>query len=59
MTLEQWKYGNPLDVLVEQEARSCKGCRHLDHVRIVGEMVLVCKKGKNPIKRCKKYQEEE
>ena len=59
MTLEQWKYGNPLDVLVEQEARSCKGCKHLDAIRIAGQLVQVCNKGKKPFKKCPKYREAE
>ena len=59
MILEHWKYRDPLEGLIEQESRSCKGCKHLDAIRIAGQLVQVCKKGKNPIKRCKKYQEEE
>ena len=59
MILEHWKYRDPLEGLIAQEARSCKGCKHLDAIRIVGQLVQVCDKGKNPIKKCPKYREAE
>ena len=59
MILEHWKYRDPLEGLIAQESRSCKGCKHLDAIRIAGQLVQVCNKGKKPIKKCPKYQEAE
>ena len=59
MILEHWKYRDPLEGLIAQESRSCKGCKHLNDVRIAGQLVQVCDKGKKPIKKCPKYREAE
>ena len=59
MILEHWKYRDPLEGLIAQESRSCKGCKHLNAVRIAGQLVQVCDKGKKPIKKCPKYREAE
>ncbi|MDB6119307.1 MAG: hypothetical protein JWO08_3088 [Verrucomicrobiaceae bacterium] len=61
--LEQHKYRNPLDVLIEEESRTCKGCGHEHSEKLWGQLYTVCKKvlpnGKRRHhgKRCKDYQE--
>ena len=59
MTLESWKFRDPAEVVERIESQSCKGCKHLDAIRIAGQLVQVCNKGKKPIKKCPKYQEAE
>lgn len=53
--LRRGMYRDPLDILIEQEQRTCKGCKH--KVKIWG--VEVCAKpggrGNKAIRRCKDY----
>ena len=48
---------NPLDQLLEQEARSCKGCKHLEQAWGRQLCMISMQKEKQELKRCKKYQE--
>ncbi len=63
MTLEQHKYRNPLDVLIEEEQRTCKGCVHEVDFHGFGKIIWICidknNKGlrRNHGKRCKNYTE--
>lgn len=52
---EQWRYRNPLDILLASEARSCKGCAHVD----VAFDRQFCSKGKKYGRRCAAYQEKQ
>jgi len=55
MTLEQWRFQNPLDILLASEARSCKGCAHS---AVVFDRQY-CGKGKKHGRRCGAYQEKQ
>lgn len=51
MTLEQWRFGNPLDILISSESRSCKGCQHA----AVAFDRQYCGKGKKYGRQCAQY----
>lgn len=55
MTLEQWRFQNPLEILLANEARSCKGCTHS---AVVFDRQY-CGKGKKHGRRCGAYQEKQ
>lgn len=49
---------NPLDILLAEEARTCKGCRHRIIIRAWGSDLIRCDKEQQRFpKRCKLYQE--
>lgn len=39
-------YRDPLDVLIEQESRTCKGCKWLARFVVFGEPKMVCDKNR-------------
>jgi hypothetical protein len=47
------RYGDPLEVLIREEAATCRGCVH--EVAILGR--IACDKGKRHGNRCKFYIE--
>lgn len=57
-------YRNPLEILLSEEARTCKGCASEHTETIWGTPITICTakddKGKrrNHGRRCKAYQEE-
>lgn len=53
MTLERWRYGDPLDILIAAESGTCKGCVHA----AVAFDRRYCDKGKKYGKRCGQYSE--
>lgn len=53
MTLERWRYGDPLTILLQKEASTCKGCAHA----AVAFDRRYCDKGKKYGKRCGQYRE--
>ena len=53
MTLENWRYGDPLAILIAAENRGCKGCQHA----AVAFDRRYCSKGKKYGKRCGQYTE--
>jgi hypothetical protein len=61
--LAQHRYKNPLDVLIEEESRTCRGCQYEHKASAFGSIVVICTKlndqGKrrNYGKRCKNYKE--
>lgn len=55
MTLEQWRFRDPLAILLDAEARSCKGCTH----SAVAFDRQYCGKGKKHGRRCGAYQEKQ
>lgn len=59
MALERWQYGNPLDILIQREARTCKGCAHKLVLIVMGDKLEACSKGKKKMVRCKLYKESE
>ncbi len=48
---------NPLDHLIEQENRTCKGCIHLEQAWGRQLCMIAVQKEKQQLTRCKKYQE--
>lgn len=57
MILPSRDYRDPLTVLIERENGTCKGCAHVETVRVFGEDALICHKHRKPVKRCKHYEE--
>ena len=55
--LRRFEYGDPAKVYEQREARTCKGCIHLDHWTMGGKKIDLCTKGKKAGKRCKFYRE--
>lgn len=65
MAFERFAYGNPLQILLMIEARTCKGCKFEIKDVCFGKTVKACsyilKDGKNRVhkdKRCKYYRDE-
>lgn len=52
-------YRDPLEILIEREGKTCKGCRHLSVVVILGDRREMCAKGKKTAKKCPLYKESE
>ncbi len=46
-------------VYERKEARTCKGCRHLNKFTFAGTPMEVCEKGRKTLKRCENYRERE
>jgi hypothetical protein len=61
--LDHYKYGNPLDVLIAEENKTCRGCQYEHKASAFGSIVVICTKqndqGKRRQhgKRCKNYKE--
>jgi len=51
------RYRDPAEVYEREEEQTCKGCGHIEKVRLFGDDVLICHKHKKPVKRCKHYEE--
>ena len=56
MTLPSRLYRNPLDTIIADEQRTCKGCRHLVKYIVCGEPKMICERGRK--KRNDKCYEE-
>lgn len=48
---------DPLDILIENERRTCKGCAHLIVERVFGEDHKFCTKRRQAGQRCSMYKE--
>lgn len=59
MTLRSFEYLDPLRILEIRESGTCKGCEHLRTVTILNDKLNMCELGRNPIKRCGKYKEQD
>lgn len=59
MILEHWKYRDPLEGLIAQESRSCKGCKHLAELwgAQYCEAGHAKKHGSDNMRRCANYRE--
>lgn len=57
MALPMYLYRNPLDVLLNAESRTCKGCVHLTSLWTVKACGLNPKKSGDKLKRCKRYKD--
>ena len=61
MTLEQRMYRDPLTVLLDEEARTCRGCSHEHQATVFGNQMTICikkmsnGKRRDHGKRCKDY----
>ena len=55
MTLESWKYRDPMESAIRAEATSCKGCANEITERMFGEVVMLCRKDKKHGIRCNRY----
>lgn len=60
MAFEQRQYRDPLQVLLDAEAKTCKGCVHEMRIDAWEKKVWICKlKSKKHGNRCKFYAEAE
>lgn len=59
MALPMHLYKDPLQILIERESRSCKGCTYFFTERVFGEEKRFCKKRKVPDRKCSNYREVE
>ena len=50
-------YRNPLEILLAEEARTCKGCQHEEVVFVVGQQNKICANGKKHGNKCRSYSE--
>lgn len=58
MAFPKGYYGDPLKRLLDEEAKTCKGCAFEESVKLFGGVSMrYCSKGKKHGKRCKGYQE--
>lgn len=57
--LPRGMYRDPLDILIEQESRTCKGCAHIETMVVFGERVMNCNKAKKVGIKCRQYKESE
>ena len=48
---------DPLDILIREEGRTCKGCIHLEQAWQVQLCMIGMQKTKKELTRCKKYKE--
>lgn len=70
MALDRYRYGDPLEIIIRDEGRTCKGCVHLVHEKWFGAFVDTCAKkvpkkerpwseGKKVLAKCNRYKETE
>lgn len=56
----QRDYGrDPLDILIEREERTCKGCAFERKERVFDVKIKICAKGRRHGKKCTNYKERE
>lgn len=56
MTLEQSRYGDPLEILLRDEAQSCKTCEHYSKLTMFGSVYAICDLKKPVGKQCKSFK---
>lgn len=56
---ESGRYRDPLDQMIRQEEKTCKGCRHEGWVEVGEKRIKVCKIKTKHGSRCKSYEERE
>lgn len=59
MALDWFRYRDPLQVLLIEEGKTCKGCKFEKTERLFGERTCTCTKRRKHGKRCKVYQDQE
>lgn len=47
---------DPLDIILEREAKTCKGCKHADSLMVFGKTYEACNKGRKK-RNAKCYEE--
>lgn len=58
MTLPSNRYRDPLKVVIDDESRTCKGCKNWVKYVVCGEPKMICEKGKkNAGHQMKCYEE--
>jgi len=59
MTLETWECKNPETVAIRREARTCRGCRHIESVKYLGSVHAVCRlfPQRSLERKCRSYAE--
>ena len=70
MALDRYRYGDPLEIIIRDEGRTCKGCVHLVHEKWFCQFVDTCAKkvpkkvrpwseGEKGLAKCGRYKESE
>lgn len=63
MAVDAYRYRDPLEVLIREESRTCRGCAHVQRVAFMAghaaQVVSHCAKGKKYGQRCKHYKDTE
>ena len=54
--LERWEFGDPEQVAIRREEKSCKGCQSIETVIIFGSQHTICDDGSPKDRRCRKYK---
>ena len=55
MTIDTYRYRDPLDVVIRDEVRTCKGCTHRVTTIILGTEYHDCSKHAGRKNRCTSY----
>ena len=56
MVFESGRYRDPLDQMIRQEEKTCKGCRNEGWVEVGEKRVNICKLNKKHGRRCNTYE---
>lgn len=59
MTRQREYSRDPLDILIEREERTCKGCSYEKTERVFDVKIKICAKGRRYGKKCSNYKERE
>lgn len=57
MAFERHLYGNPEQIAMNKQERSCHGCKHESVIKICFDKISICDKGKKYGSKCKLFIE--
>lgn len=55
----QRRYRDPLEQMIAQESRGCKGCVFERTEKVFDKVIMICSKGRKHGKKCVNYKERE
>lgn len=57
--LEEWEFGDPLEVVERRRGEQCCGCAHaVRRTAPLGHEIMICRKGRKYGTRCHKFKDE-
>lgn len=59
MAFDSYRYMDPLEVVIREEAQTCKGCAFEEFVRAFGRGFMTCKRERKHGTRCRQYREKQ